>query len=54
MHTLADYPLKRALSILSTDGELKAVVKAHEFLFPDGPMLEIEDGEIRVFQGARA
>ena len=50
VHTLADYPLKRALSILSTDAELKAVVKAHEFLFPDGPMLEIEDGEIRVFQ----
>ena len=49
VHTLADYPLKKALGILSTDTELNAVIEAHAFLFPDGPMLEIDDGEIHGF-----
>lgn len=50
VHTLADYPLKRALGFLSTDTELNAVVKAHEFLFPDRPKLKVDDGKIGLFE----
>ena len=50
VHTLADYPLKNALGILSTDTELNAVVKAHAFLFPDSPKLVVVDGEIHDLQ----
>ena len=50
VHTLADYPLKKALGIFSTDTELNAVVKAHAFLFPDSPKLVVDDGEIHDLQ----
>lgn len=49
VHTLADYPLKSAFSILPTDTELNNVVEAHAFLFPDSPILEADINEIPLF-----
>ncbi len=49
VHVLADYPLKRAFSIVLTDDELRAVVQAHNYLFPESPIKGTDTKEIPLF-----
>jgi len=49
VHVLADYPLKRAFNIILTDDEQKAVIQAHNYLFPESPIRGTDTKQIPLF-----
>lgn len=49
VHVLSDYPLKKAFSIVLTDDERKAVVQAHNYLFPESPISGADTKQLPYF-----
>lgn len=49
VHVLSDYPLKTAFNIILTDDELKAVVQAYNYLFPESPIKGTDTKQIPFF-----
>ena len=49
VHVVSDYRLKRVFNIVLTDEEIKAVVQAHNYLFPENPIKGTDPKQIPFF-----